>query len=74
MLANSYQYELDVLPVEVGNAFYTSSMELNLDLQRSLTTCFSTMTFSYFFRLLQLSVSEEMFVMFMGPCIIFIVE
>jgi len=44
---------------QVGNAMYTSSMELNLDLQRSLTTCYSTVTFSYFFRLLKLLVFEE---------------
>ena len=50
MLANSYKYEQGILPVEAGNALYTSSMELNLVLQRSLTTCYSTITFSYFFQ------------------------
>jgi hypothetical protein len=46
MLANSYEYEQVILPVEVANALNTSSMELNLDLQRSLATCYSTITFN----------------------------
>ena len=50
MLANSYKHEQDILPVEIGNALYTLSMELNLDLQRFLTTWYSTITFSYFFQ------------------------
>jgi hypothetical protein len=50
MLANIYKFEQDALPVEVGNALHTSSMELNLDFQRSLTICFSTKIFSYFFQ------------------------
>jgi len=46
MLANSYKYEQGILPVEVANALNTSSMELNIDLQPSLATCYCTVTFN----------------------------
>jgi hypothetical protein len=59
MLANSYKYEQGILPVEVANVLYSSSMELNLDLQRSLAACYSKVTFSFPVRLLELFVSEE---------------
>lgn len=59
MLANSYEYEQGILPAEVVMQCTHSPLELNLDLQRSLAPCYSTVTFSSFFRLLKLLVSEE---------------